>query len=256
MNTTAFLKPSIIGLSIILTAFILGSSFKKRNQMENTIAVTGLGSKDFVSDEIFWSGQFFAHAQTAKEAYNLISEQKQKVTQFFKEKGFTENEIHFKGVNFNKKYRTITLEPTSSGGYSYNRTEQIFDGYTASQLVYFSARKQPELMKKIESVTQKTAELVNLGVEFEGNAIQYTYSDLPSLKHSLIEQASKDARDRAQNIVRPAKGDLNKLKNASMGVFQITGKGEQVEDTYGGNYDTYSKEKTARITVRLEYVLD
>jgi hypothetical protein len=41
-----------------------------------------------------------------------------------------------------------------------------------------------------------------------------------------------------------------------MGVFQITGKGSTEEDSYGGINDTYSKSKTARITVRLEYELD
>ena len=41
-----------------------------------------------------------------------------------------------------------------------------------------------------------------------------------------------------------------------MGVFQITGQGSTEEDSYGGNFDIYSKNKTARITVRLEYELD
>jgi hypothetical protein len=46
------------------------------------------------------------------------------------------------------------------------------------------------------------------------------------------------------------------LKGATMGVFQITGQGSTEEDSYGGNNDTFSKNKTARITVRLEYNLD
>ena len=41
-----------------------------------------------------------------------------------------------------------------------------------------------------------------------------------------------------------------------MGVFQITGQGSTEDDSYGGIYDTYSKNKTARITVRLEYQLE
>ncbi|GAB4092816.1 hypothetical protein GCM10028786_17430 [Flaviaesturariibacter terrae] len=111
-------------------------------------------------------------------------------------------------------------------------------------------------MKKIEHVVDQTSELINSGIEFDGNPIQYTYSDLASLKHNLIENASQDARERAQKIVHTANGSLGKLKDASMGVFQITGKGSIEEDSYGGNNDTYSKNKTARITVRLTYILD
>ena len=42
----------LIAIAIIITAFILGNSFKNRNQNLDTISVTGLGTTDFVSDEI------------------------------------------------------------------------------------------------------------------------------------------------------------------------------------------------------------
>jgi len=96
-------------------------------------------------------------------------------------------------------------------------------------------------MKRIEEVSSKTSELINSGIELTSNSIQYTYSNLPNLKHSLIEKASKDASERAQKIVKTADGSLGKLKSASMGVFQITGQGSTEEDSYGGNFDTYSK---------------
>jgi hypothetical protein len=41
-----------------------------------------------------------------------------------------------------------------------------------------------------------------------------------------------------------------------MGFFQITGQGSNEDYSYGRIYDTYSKNKSARITVRLEYELD
>ena len=111
-------------------------------------------------------------------------------------------------------------------------------------------------MKRIENVSSKTSELVNSGIELSSNSIQYTFSDLPSLKQSLIEKATKDANERASKIVKTANGNLGKLKRASMGVFQITGQGSTEDDSYGGINDTFSKNKTARITVRLEYELD
>jgi hypothetical protein len=48
----------IIGVSIIITVFILGRSFQNRNENLDSILVIGLGTKDFVSDEILWSGSF------------------------------------------------------------------------------------------------------------------------------------------------------------------------------------------------------
>ncbi len=252
MQTESITKPLIIGASIVITALILGAAVKNRNVKQDSISVVGLGSKDFTSDEIFWSGSFEAKAMEAKEAYSIISVDKAKVKQFFLSKGFTEGEIVFGGVNFEKSYRNITVESEGNS----TKTESVFDGYVARQSVSFAAKKNPTLMKKIETVIDQTAELINSGVQFNPNSVQYTYSDLASLKHDLIVSATQDARERAEKIVKTGNGDIDKLKDATMGVFQITGKGSVEEDSYGGNNDTYSKEKSARITVRLEYGLD
>ncbi len=242
----------IIGLAIIITGWILGRSFKNRNENLDSISVIGLGTKDFVSDEILWSGSFTAISEDIKTAYNKIISDQKIVSAFFINKGFKPAEFTFGAVSFQKKFRQIRSQ-NQNGTEQY---EQIFDGYEAVQTISFSAKKNESLMKRIEEVSSKTSELINSGIELTSNSMQYTYSDLPSLKQSLIEKATKDANERAEKIVNTADGDIGKLKNASMGVFQITGQGSTEDDSYGGINDTYSKNKTARITVRLEYQLN
>ena len=242
----------IIGVAIIITAWILGKSFQNRNKNLDAISVIGLGTKDFVSDEILWSGSFTTNSLDIKTAYNKIVSDQKTVTDFFLSKGFKSNEFSFGAVNFNKKFREVRSE----GSGNQTKYEQVFDGYEATQTISFSAKKNPDLIKRIESVSSKTSELVNSGIELSSNSIQYTFSDLPSLKQSLIEKATKDANERASKIVKTADGNLGKLKNASMGVFQITGQGSTEDDSSGGINDTFSKNKTARITVRLEYELN
>ena len=242
----------IIGVAIIITAWILGKSFQNRNKNLDAISVIGLGTKDFVSDEILWSGSFTTNSLDIKTAYNKIVSDQKTVTDFFLSKGFKSNEFSFGAVNFNKKFREVRSE----GSGNQTKYEQVFDGYEATQTISFSAKKNQDLIKRIESVSSKTSELVNSGIELSSNSIQYTFSDLPSLKQSLIEKATKDANERASKIVKTADGNLGKLKNASMGVFQITGQGSTEDDSSGGINDTFSKNKTARITVRLEYELN
>jgi len=244
----------IIGIAIVITAFILGQSFRNRNDNLDSISVIGLGTKDFVSDEILWSGSFALNSTDIKEAYNKIILDQKTVADFFIKKGFKPSEFSFGAVNFQKKFRQITIE-NSENQYD-KKYEQIFDGYEAIQTITFVAKKNPELMKRIELVSSKTSELINSGIELTSNSIQYTYSDLPSLKQSLIEKATKDASERANKIVNTADGAIGKLKTASMGVFQITGQGSTEDDSYGGINDISSKNKTARITVRLEYELN
>jgi hypothetical protein len=248
-----FKSSIIIAIAIVLTALILGQSFKKRNENLDSISVIGLGTKDFVSDEILWTGSFTTNSMDIKTAYSKIVSDQKIVSDFFISKGFKSNEFSFGAVNFQKKFREIRTLTAENG---YVNSEQVFNGYEATQSISFSSKKNPQLMKRIEEVSSKTSELINSGIELTSNSIQYTYSDLPSLKQSLIENATRDANERANKIVKTANGDLGKLKGATMGVFQITGQGSTEEDSYGGNNDTFSKNKTARITVRLEYNLD
>ena len=196
---------AILGLSIIITATILGSAFKNRNTADDTINVVGLGTIDFESDEIAWSGSFQAKTMDAKEAYSRIMADREQVKAFFISKGFTEAEFSFGGANIEKSFRTVSTKNDNS--YE-TKTESIFDGYLATQKVTFTAKKNPALMAKIEAVADQTSELINSGIEFNSAQIQYTYSALPSLKHDLIESATEDAKDRATKIIKTANSKL------------------------------------------------
>ena len=72
----------------------------------------------------------------------------------------------------------------------------------------------------------------------------------------LLAKASADAKQRASVIASSVHSSLGNLKKAVMGVFQITGKNSNEEYSYGGSYNTSEKNKTASITIRMDYLLD
>ena len=53
-----YIAVGIAALGFIIAAALLGNAVKNRNKSENTVSVTGLGSKTFTSDLISWSGSF------------------------------------------------------------------------------------------------------------------------------------------------------------------------------------------------------
>ena len=124
MKVEFIFKPIIIGIAIIVTAIILGTAFKNRNATQDSISVVGLGTRDFESDEIYWSGSYSAKAMLAKDAYTVINADKEKVNSFFLSKGFQSNEFTFGGVSFEKSYRTVTTEVKGDQ----TKTEQVFNG--------------------------------------------------------------------------------------------------------------------------------
>ena len=94
------------------------------------------------------------------------------------------------------------------------------------------------------------------GVELTSDYPEYYYSDLDALKLDLIDKASVNAKDRIDIVAENSGAKLGKLKNSSLGVFQITAKNSGTSSySYDGAFDTSSRYKTATITVRLEYDL-
>ncbi len=240
-DSKTLLPTIIIAIAVIFAAYFLGTSFKNRNQA-SSIAVTGLGTKDFVSDLIVWNGSFSKKSMDLKEAYAELGQDRQKIKEYLLSKGFTEKDIVFSAVDINKQYEYYNYE---GGG-----SRSVFSGYQLDQSVTIESKD----VQKVENLSRQITELINSGVELSSPAPAYYYTKLADLKIQMIADATKDAKKRAEEIAENAGGKLGKLKRATMGVFQITAQNSSDEDySWGGTFNTSSKNKTANITIRLEY---
>ena len=108
-------------------------------------------------------------------------------------------------------------------------------------------------VEAVENISREISALLAQGVQLESSQPDYYYSKLDDLKLELIEKSTVDAKARAEKIAAKSGAKLRKLKTARMGVFQITGANTNEEFSAGGNFNTSSKNKKARITMRLEY---
>lgn len=235
----------IIAVAVIVAAFLFSSAFKNRNQSNDTISVTGLGKKDFTSDLIVWSGSFSKKSMVLKEAYASLDADREKIKNYLVSKGIAAADIVFSAVNFNKDF-----------DYTYNENgttrQQIFTGFNLTQTVTVQSKE----VNNIEEISRQSSELINSGVEFYSNPPEYYYTKLAELKIKMIAEATKDARIRAESIAQNAGASLGHLKKSDMGVFQITGQNSSEDFSYGGSFNTTSKNKTANITVKLVYQVD
>ena len=124
-----------------------------------------------------------------------------------------------------------------------------FTGYTLTGTVTVHSRE----IEKVEKLSREVTNLLENGIEFSSTPPSYYYSKLNDLKIDLLAKAAEDAKLRAQTIAKNSDVNLGTLKTANMGVFQITGKNLNEDYSYGGAFNTSSKEKTASITLKVEY---
>ena len=231
-----------IALSVVLSAYLLADAFRNRNESSNVISVTGLGSKDFASDLIVWSGSFHKMNPELKIAYAQLDVAREVIKGYLVQKGISSEEIIFSAIDIEQQFDTRYDE-------NGNQLSSEFKGYRLQQSVQIESR-QVEL---VEGVSRNVTELINSGIEFYSNKPNYYYTRLAELKIEMIAEATKDASLRAQKIAENAGGYLGDLKSADMGVIQIVGQNSSDDYSWGGSLNTTSKNKTASITVNLQY---
>ena len=240
-NTNAL----IFGLAIIISSFLLGNAYINRNKVEGKISVTGLGKLDFTSDLIVWEGRFVAENINLKQAYITLEKDKERIKNYLKSKNVSTEKIVFSAVNTSQK---------TKGNYSPdgNYIGEEFTGYQLNQSVQIESKE----VAKIEKISREITELLNQGVTFYSESPRYYYTKLADLKIEMISKATEDARIRAERISQQSGGKLRKLESAKMGVFQITGQNSKEDYSWGGTFNTSSKEKTALITMKLVYKVE
>jgi len=239
------LSAAIFGLAIVLSAFVLGYSFMNRNRPDGSISVTGLGKTDFTSDLIVWEGSFSEESLNLQQAYSDLEKDKKIISEYLLSKGIKDDELVFNAVNSRKDTRR---KYTSDGKYIGDE----FLGYVLTQSLQIDSRD----VENVEKVSREITELLNKGIQFYSQAPRYYYTKLADLKIEMISKATSDAKTRAETIAENSGGDLGRLISAKMGIFQITGQNSNENYTWGGTFNTESKEKTASITMKLVYKAD
>ncbi len=235
---------AIASLGFIIGLAFLGNAIKNRNKSENTISVTGLGTKKFTSDLITWNGSFSRNSFELQSAYNELAADRKIINDYLISKGIKPAEMVFSAVDIQKQF-TYTNDGNGN-------SSQTFAGYQLSQTVSIESKE----VAKIENISRNITEIINRGIEFTSAPPNYFYTKLAAVKQQMIADATKDAKERAEKIAENAGADLGNLKKATTGVIQITAPNSNEDFSYGGTFNTQSKEKEASITIKLEYQVD
>jgi len=239
-----FITAIIFAIAIVLASFFLGKAYVDRANPDGKISVTGSGTSNFTSDLIVWEGQFSRTNANLKQAFEQLISDKKTVEDYLSSKGIPKENIIFNSVQTNER-----RENNYQNG---NYVGSTFIGYELSQTVKVESTD----VELVESVSREVTELLNKGVQFNSYAPRYYYTKLADLKIEMISKATEDAKLRAENIAQNSGGSLGKLKDARMGVFQITGQNSGEDYSWSGSFNTSDKKKTASITMRLEYDID
>jgi len=229
----------IIGLSLMISTVIGGYSFYKVRSLDNTLGVTGSTTRAVKSDLVKWQSGFsrIVTLDNLKSGYAQMAKDKQIVDKFFKDNGIDDKDITVSAVQMNQNY-------------NYNQNSEPTQ-YTLIQNI----QVQSADIDKITALAKNIQALIDAGVIFSTQSVDYYYTKLPDLRVQLLGDAIKDAKARAEQIAGASGKKVGSLKSAASGVVQVLQPNSTDVSDYG-SYDTQTIDKEVMVTVKATFVLN
>lgn len=197
----------LLGL-VIAIGGIIGATIIKGAISKDVISVTGSYSQNVVSDSGAFEFEIKANASNKAAAYALMNKQRPVVIKYLKEQGFEDKDIEI------KTSRGYDVYEVNYNGMSTNK----IIGFNASQTIFVRSNDVQKIKKVSTDITNLTAKGIDVSV-YEPS---YFYSKLSDLKVKMLEEATKDAKQRASAMLKATHNRVGKIQSVRMGVFQIT----------------------------------
>jgi len=227
----------ILGICLIISASIGSFTFYKVRSPEDTLSVTGSVREKVTSDIAKWTSNFSRTipAEDLKSGYQMMQNDLRLVLNFFEDNGFTEEDILISPIFMEQLY---LYDPNAPKENLLRQTVEI----------------QSTDVDKITYMAKNNQELIDQGVIFATQSLEYYYSKLPELRIELIPDAINDAKLRAQKIAEGSGKKIGVIKSANLGVVQVLPV-NSTEVSDWGTYDTSTIEKEVMIPVTVIFTL-
>lgn len=237
----------VISIAWIVSSFVLASGLSSIN-VHNAISVTGTAERIVESDAAKWN--FVLTHQATPDAYSYNAKQLQDETKV------TVKYLIGKGVD----EKLITILPLTSTVICQSQNQIMYDSQGRQQCSgTFSYSLTQTIIVEGDTVTliknlslNAPSALALLGIQVQTVSVDFFYTKLSDMRATLLEEASKNAKDRAMAIAKSTGNRIGSVKDASQGVFQVTQKNSTEVSDYG-SYDTSTIEKKITAIVRASF---
>jgi len=207
----------IFALGLTTSGYALGDGLRRYKLAEHrTVTVRGVSERNVTADLATWSVSFSHEGAELGSVQQAVDQQARSVRSFFLRAGFRPQEITDYDVSLSRQQPTDRDgEPVGPQKLTVSRSIQL---------------RTSDVMKA-RAAYARQAELLRDGVELSGTSISYTFTGLNGLKPQMIAEATRNARESAEQFARDSGVDVGKIKSASQGYFSVGARdGEDCDD--------------------------
>jgi len=243
--TAPFVLATVIGLAVLGSATIMakaGVEVFRIKHGEKRIVVTGSATRRIRSDFIVWRAGVRTQAAEMAQAYKKLSSDVPTVVEFLKARGIDAKQITVSAASISE------LHPHDKDG---REMPESTVAYVTEQQIEISSSD----LEKVERASREATELIDRGVYIHSDPPLYIYTKLAELKVQMVAEASRDARNRAEQMAQQSKSRVQSLVGMRMGVLQIN-PAYDTQVSAEGNNDHSSLEKDVLAVATATYGIE
>jgi hypothetical protein len=236
-NRKVFLiAAALLAVGIIAGGYLLGDGLKRARLADRAVTMRGLAERDVTANLATWTITFTAQGTELAPVQAESDQDAATIVAFFRAAGFPADAV-------------------SDGGGSVN---QFFDTNRNANSVTITRRIQLRTadVMRARAAYARQFELIRSGVAIqEGSSMQYSFTQLNSVKPAMIAQATQNARQAAEQFAHDSGTGVGGIRSATQGYFSIGARdGDPTgEGGSGGGDSPFQK---VRVVTTIEFYLN
>lgn len=200
----------ILAVGMFLLGYLLSDGLQSVGDDNRIVNVKGLAEMEVPANKVIWPLMYKNIGNDLTTIYKELHQTNDTILKFLEEKGISKEEVSMGApeiIDMRAERYSTAPQP-----YRYNVTSVITVTSEKVDLVRGLITEQGELLKRGIAITSG---------DYRYN-VQYEFTRLNDIKPQMIEQATKNAREAAEQFAKDSESDLGKIRIANQGQFTIT----------------------------------
>ncbi|MFO1120659.1 MAG: SIMPL domain-containing protein, partial [Rhodospirillales bacterium] len=225
---------ALLALGLAVAGWFVGRGFLEARAGDRFVSVKGLAEREVQADLALWPLRFVATSNSLAEAQQKVAADAGKIIAFLAAQGLPREAVSVQSLEVNdllaQAYRSAPIESR----------------FIVAQTLLLRTTEPQKVEKASQNIGELIAEGVVLSNEGQSGPV-YLFTRLNDIKPAMIAEATKSAREGAEQFAADSGSRIQGIRRATQGLFQILPR----DDAPGT-----SQEKQIAKTVRVVTTID
>jgi len=233
---------AVVAIAILVAGFLVGRGIERFRIADRSVTVKGVAEREVKADVGLWPLSFVAASDDLGIAQRKVQSDRRAVLAFLARNGIDSTATEL-----------IELRVTDTSANPYGGRNPGASRF----VVRMGVMVRTNDVDRLRDVSQRVDQLLNAGVviaaggEYGPSGPTYLFTKLNDFKPAMIAEATKNAREAAQQFARESRARVGPMRRASQGIFEILPRNPAPGLAQEGQIA-----KTLRVVSTVEYLLN